>query len=119
MPAQRIAVAYTYDADWHCVDCAHRRFATDDAPRTIPEDATDSEGNFPMPVFWDDEWWDRYAEECQTLYCGTCGFECAHHCGTHVADDDEPDGPTYDDDETAMCDCLDCEAAAEYTGGDC
>jgi hypothetical protein len=52
-------VGYTYDADVHCVECTK-------AADMIKEDAVDSEGNTPHPIFADNE--------CSDLWqCSNCG----------------------------------------------
>ncbi len=65
-------IAYTYDADYHCPECAERRFGRSDHG-FIGEDAEDSEGN-PVGIVapWD-EWWNTVYGECDVLACGTCG----------------------------------------------
>ena len=65
-------IAYTYEADYHCVSCAFDRFG-DMLDR---DDAVDSEGNPPHPVFSTDEWYANDIFEgntTATLACGTCG----------------------------------------------
>lgn len=52
-------IAFTYEADIHCVGCAHARFPDG------PHRATDAEGNDVHPVFASDEGADEV--------CGTCG----------------------------------------------
>ena len=52
-------VAYTYEADEHCLPCAARAFG----PGEIH--AFDSEGNAVYPVFLDQA-------EGETFACGTC-----------------------------------------------
>lgn len=66
-------IAYTYDADYHCPECAGKRFGPAGEPTIIPEGAIDSEGN-PVGVVspWD-EWWEPTLPECQTLACSDCG----------------------------------------------
>lgn len=61
-------VAWTYDADMHCPDCASARFrGQEDFDWADPDAGTvDSEGNVPHPVFVSDEGWTG-------LVCGTCG----------------------------------------------
>jgi hypothetical protein len=111
MPSIRPAIiAWTYEADTHCVDCAYERFG--DTLGAV--DALDREGNEPQPVFSGDEWWEPSDPYCQTLHCGDCGHEMAHLCGEAREEEAE-----YDDDETATCGCDDCVAAEQYTGGDC
>jgi hypothetical protein len=57
-------VGYTYEADVHCVGCAFDRFG-DMLDR---DEAADSEGNRPHPVFSIDE---DFLEEHDA--CSTCG----------------------------------------------
>jgi hypothetical protein len=69
-------IAYTYDADVHCPDCAKSRFGR----CTLDGDIActgiscgceneDSEGNPPGAVFG----WDEF--DTNGLYCGDCGSE--------------------------------------------
>ena len=65
-------IAYTYDADVHCVHCTQMQFgdtrkewSTDE--HNIPHEAQDSEGNSIHPVFSTDEH--------DFTHCGTCGDE--------------------------------------------
>ena len=53
-------VAYTYDADEHCLACTVKRFGDFSEVH-----AFDSEGNPVYPVFLD-------CAEGDTFYCGTC-----------------------------------------------
>ena len=67
-------IAYTYEADTHCVDCTVKRFGT--AEDGYVEDAIDAEGNPVTPLFSTDEWWANalYAgKRHEALACGTCG----------------------------------------------
>lgn len=59
-------IAYTYEADWHCPDCAIERFGREPGTSWVRDDAIDSEGN-PIGALapWD--------EVLDSLYCGTCG----------------------------------------------
>lgn len=64
-------IAYTYNADYRCLDCTARAFGVDDEG-FIPEDAKDNEGN-PIGAIapWDE--WIEYGEPLpQSLVCGTC-----------------------------------------------
>lgn len=85
-------IAYTYDADTHCVDCAREKFGvntlmditkndgygslhtlTDGTTEKldenlIPIDQEDSEMNPIHPVFSTDE-------QLEPLFCGDCGEE--------------------------------------------
>jgi len=66
-------IAYTYEADAHCIDCTDKRFGT-----TYPLDnQVDNEGNFVHPLYCIDEWFELdagHVEEnpIQYLACGTC-----------------------------------------------
>lgn len=66
-------VAYTYEADVHCVFCTHCRFGQHIRfPRDangIPLDSADREGNPVHPVFSTDERGDSLT------HCGDCGAE--------------------------------------------
>jgi hypothetical protein len=89
-------IAYTYDADYHCIHCTIKQFAyfhTGDIKFQNAQDKTsnvdywgiyveqkDSEGNFVTPVFATDEWQEfdpGYMQEnpIQILACGTCHDE--------------------------------------------
>jgi hypothetical protein len=69
-------IAYTYDADVHCVDCARKQFwmgpvagqAVHRDEHGIPVHQQDSEGNPVHPVFSTDE-------QLEPLFCGDCGEE--------------------------------------------
>jgi hypothetical protein len=86
-------IAYTYEADAHCIGCTQKRFsdtgkvygnendiatfksATDE--NGIWFEAEDSEGNFVHPLFDIDEWMELdagHVEENPTQYlaCGNC-----------------------------------------------
>jgi len=65
-------IAYTYDADTHCPDCAFKRFGRDDNG-FVPESATDNEGNGVGAYAPWDEWWDPSQDGDQVLACSTCG----------------------------------------------
>jgi hypothetical protein len=62
-------IAYTFEADYHCLDCTETRF---------PDmEGTDSEGNSIHPLFSTDEWCeldkDFLAEHpVQYIECGDC-----------------------------------------------
>lgn len=62
--------AWTYEADVHCPACAQERFGpgVTDYP-WLDQEAEDSEGNHPHPVFETDE----TPEEGE--HCGTCQQE--------------------------------------------
>lgn len=83
-------IAYTYDADTHCPDCARERFGTD-KNGYVPDSAEDSEGNPVGAVFADSEWFDYYATEDQVLTCGTCGDEIDYFESPFAHDEDEED----------------------------
>ena len=57
-------MAYTYDADYHCIDCTHLRFEGNE------EDWVDLEGNPVHPVFDLDERFEPSEEIEQNLFCG-------------------------------------------------
>lgn len=62
-------VAWTYDADVHCPDCAGERFAGQwDFDWTDPDAPTrDSEGNVPCPVFSSDYEGGETCGDCHTV----------------------------------------------------
>lgn len=64
-------IAYTYEAAYHCPDCAAERFGVDEHG-FIPADALDGEGN-PVGALapWDE--WQQFTGEHETLACDTCG----------------------------------------------
>jgi hypothetical protein len=75
-------IAYTYEADHHCADCAERRFGRgDDGEIATPRDGVacrDAEGNLVSALFETDEWWANAAYDGATsdvLVCGTCSTE--------------------------------------------
>ena len=59
-------IAYIYEASEHCPACAFLRFGRDEHG-TVPEAATDREGNFIGAVFR----WDAFDD--RDMSCGTCG----------------------------------------------
>jgi hypothetical protein len=76
------SIAYTYEADHHCADCAERRFGRgDDGSIATPRNGIacrDGEGNLVGALFPWDEWWANDAYEGRSeavLACGTCGGE--------------------------------------------
>lgn len=74
-------IAYTYEADHHCPDCARKAFGQDDLG-FVPETATDSEGNSIGAVA---PW--NVGEGSQTLTCSDCGA---------VLDSYEDEGDTFE-----------------------
>jgi hypothetical protein len=61
-------IAYTYEADYHCINCAIVRW-----PLSVLKDGAKHEVN---PVFDTDEWYANAMHEGKTresLSCGTCG----------------------------------------------
>ena len=64
-------IAYTYDADWHCPDCAIARFGLEPGGRWPRDDARDSEGNEVGAVAPWTEWWNLDGE-CEVLACSDC-----------------------------------------------
>ena len=84
-------IAYTYDADLHCVDCATARFGVAKGHPWLPESARDSEGNEIGAVAPWDEWWNADGE-CETLTCGDCHgtLDIAHASECVENDGEEP-----------------------------
>lgn len=75
-------IAYTYEADHHCPDCAFKRFGRDEHG-FVPEDATDGEGNPVGAVApWDE--WQSFEGGPETLACGTCGAVIEEYEGEEV-----------------------------------
>jgi len=99
----RPPIAYTYEADTHCPDCAVARFGAEsicppdcafdhrDGAHWFypwpPEDARDSEGN-PIGAIapWDD-WCNGEDEALCTLACGDCLAVLDTH-GPHITPED-------------------------------
>lgn len=99
-------IAYTYDADTHCPECARARFPRVRDPLCAscdvhaggcsvhnvspPEDARDREGN-PVGAV---EPWDAWHEDAPgqfALVCGTCRTvidSCDHGSGMSESDDE-------------------------------
>tara|TARA_R100000306_G_C4307824_1_gene108581 strand:+ start:43 stop:327 length:285 start_codon:yes stop_codon:yes gene_type:complete len=76
-------IAYTYDADYHCIDCTREQFRQplaldlDIDEHGIGMEIEDSEGNFVHPLFCIDEWqeldeWYLAENPTQYLACGDC-----------------------------------------------
>ena len=72
-------VGYTYEADYHCVDCAAKRFnaevdmtAKDKDINGILFDQTDNEGNVVFPVFADAEGYIDEDGRDTGASCGDC-----------------------------------------------
>ena len=72
-------IAYTYEADTHCPDCARARFGRDARGHIAGEGAEDSEGESPGAIAPWDEWHacegPRGASVNAVLVCGTCRKE--------------------------------------------
>lgn len=76
-------IAYTYEADTHCPECAEARFGTCEEHGQTACCVTDSEGNEPGAVFSWTEWQHGEPEHArETLACGTCHS---------IIDETEPD----------------------------
>jgi hypothetical protein len=77
-------IAYIYEADHHCPECAEKRFGRD-ADGWIAGGAIDGEGN-PVGVLapWDE--WQQFDGENETLGCSDCGT---------VIDTYEPEGALW------------------------
>lgn len=70
-------IAYTYEADVHCPECAEARFGVCEEHGDVAHCVTDDEGNEPGAIApWDDC-------DGEALVCGTCG------CVIREADEDE------------------------------
>ena len=70
-------LAYTYDADTHCIDCTVKRFGITSKYHLDMFNQIDKTYNFVHAVFDIDEWYeleDWYVQEnpIQYLACGTC-----------------------------------------------
>jgi hypothetical protein len=65
-------IAYTFEADVHCEDCAYERFGRDQHGDITGEDAEGNEVGAIAP--WD-EWHEPALPLPQTLNCGTCREE--------------------------------------------
>lgn len=94
-------VAYTADADMWCTDCASARYGDG---VTVPDTATDGEGNSVHPVFASDEIESgRGCAGCLEVLPGA-ELCCPDHVGDYSCDIDEsvccgacpsPDGDAY------------------------
>jgi hypothetical protein len=73
IPATRV-VAYTYEADYHCVTDAIGRFGRDDNG-FVPEDVRDAEGNPIGAIFTSDLDTETVAAcaDCGQIVCLACG----------------------------------------------
>ena len=87
-------IAYTYEADYHCIECTNKRFAyyhtgdvrfsdaTDKAVKVdwngIYVDQLDNEGNLVHPVFSIDEWYD--INKPSVFADGTCDHDWDWQC---------------------------------------
>jgi hypothetical protein len=65
-------IAYIYEADWHCPECAIFRFGAEPGYPWVIDGARDDEGNFVGVVAPWDEWWQGYGEN-ESLGCADCG----------------------------------------------
>jgi len=93
-------LAYTYEADYHCIDCTRQRFSDDGKVHGTESDRAkfrpctdyngiwyeqlDSEGNFVHPVFYSDEWYDL--DKPSVFADGTCDHDWDWQC---VCNDDQ------------------------------
>ena len=62
-------LGYTFEADYHCINCTRERFPQHEGRLDqwgVAEDSYDQEGNIVHPVFSSDS-----AEE--SIYCVQCG----------------------------------------------
>ena len=99
-------IAYTYEADHHCPECAFRRFGRDEHG-FVPENATDREGNGVGAVApWDE--WQQGSGDKETLSCGTCGKKIDEYdphkyaSRRRTADFDDPKGNKLGDNPMAF-----------------
>lgn len=137
-------IAYTYEADYHCVPCAVERFgfsASESAGSVlvcdgngIPVRAEDVEGNRLTPLYNYQEWCDGYECRGASLACGTCGDIIRETCGHEVTNCSDcecqcEDCPCNDrwcsdcdcgvevadeDGPTRRCRCVHCQASTAY-----
>jgi hypothetical protein len=68
-------LAYSYEAAYHCPQCAGNRFGTSWETGFVLESARDSEGNEIGAVAPWDEWFEPLVVTVQVLACDTCGKE--------------------------------------------
>ena len=61
-------IAYVYEADTHCEDCALERFGHDSNGQIVGVDGSGNEVGVIAP--WDE--WQHDLSECEVLACGTC-----------------------------------------------
>ena len=100
-------IAYTYEADVHCIACTRQRFHWVNNPHRydlglldswgIPTDAEDAEGNLVHPLFSIDEWQEldpSFLAENPTQYleCRDCDetideYTVCQECGEHIPDE--------------------------------
>lgn len=66
-------IGYTYDADYHCTECAIDRYGEHPRSPLIHRWASTEGVEDVAPIFADSEWWDRDDDAPQVLGCGTCG----------------------------------------------
>ncbi len=69
IPFDRV-LAYTYEADYHCRQCARQRFGD-----SLDVDAIDREGNAVWPVF------PGQLDPQDVIGCSDCGRVICLHCG--------------------------------------
>lgn len=62
-------IAYQYEADEHCVQCAEERFGQEPDKSWVREDAVDNEGNEVHPIFASDVTFSGPAVNCSD--CGS------------------------------------------------
>ena len=82
-------IAYTYEADMHCVHCALSRFGPEPGRPWVREGANDAEGNRVGALAPWEGWCDLHESGSQVLACGTCGSVISEH------DHDPDDFPPY------------------------
>jgi hypothetical protein len=91
-------IAYTYEADYHCIDCTRKRFSDTPTSRIkwtyeVDENGIwndsqfptlDTEGNLVHPLFSTDEWYDL--DKPSVFADGTCDHYWDWQC---VCNDDQ------------------------------
>lgn len=111
-------IAYTYEADTHCPECAEKRFGVNGYGFIT---GVDSEGNEVGVIAPWDEWYDITYYTDQTLACATCKRTIETYVPAPGVWSHPPNSDC--DGETFGIKCAECEAplcTCEYAyGHDC
>lgn len=111
-------IAYTYEADTQCPECAEKRFGLDESGFIT---GVDSEGNEVGVIAPWDEWYDITYYTDQTLACATCKRTIETYVPATGVWSHPPNSDC--DGETFGIKCAECEAplcTCEYAyGHDC